>query len=185
MNTSAEDSPLILAIRSLEADIKLIKQSIELGRVAKVRKGPPAPNKWIQFTKRVGQLLKDAALTPTPQILMQFCSFLKRLNSYEDWSNEDIISHFNAWQQENSVTIVNEVAVNEVVSSKPIIAWVQQMAVKYELGVEDISEMPGSPSFGVEDISEMPGSPSFGVEDISEMPGSPSPSPSPTPSPAK
>jgi hypothetical protein len=60
---------------------------------------PKAPNVWIQFTQRVGPLIKEALGKAPATVGKQFCSFLKEQKAYDQWTDEEIIAAFADWER--------------------------------------------------------------------------------------
>jgi hypothetical protein len=58
---------------------------------------PKAPNAWIQFTQRVGPLIKEALGKAPATVSKQFCSFLKEQKAYDQWEDEEIMEAFSTW----------------------------------------------------------------------------------------
>jgi hypothetical protein len=126
MDPDTGDSALAMAIQSLVAEARLLKQAIERSRAAPVPKKKREPNTWVRFTQRVARVLKAAAAATAigASKHMAFCSALKGMRAYDDWTDEAIVEQFSAWRTtEAVVTIVNEPDVVVELRGPPVSAW--------------------------------------------------------------
>ena len=131
MDPDTGDSALAMAIQSLVAEARLLKQAIERARAAPQPKKKREPNAWVRFTQRVSRVLKAAGATAVVASKhMAFCSALKGMRAYDDWTDEAIVEQFSAWRPtEAVVTIVNEPDVIVELRGPPVSAWTDDRVV--------------------------------------------------------
>jgi hypothetical protein len=112
MSSVIAPASLLRTIASLQAELSSLQAALGVEGVVIATKGkakktkdpnaePKAPNVWIQFTQRVGALIKENNLAVgAPATLgKQFCSFLKDQKPYAEWEDADILTAFAGWER--------------------------------------------------------------------------------------